>query len=104
MTHTHSIVGTARTFREAQEAAKHLTELGTEIVTLDANLTPGEVNGKEGETLAQEIRRKAPNVTIVGMSLRKGMRGVHVDVGKSAGLEEINRVITELPRHRIDKV
>ncbi len=95
----HSVVGTAGTFQEAHDAAKGLTELGTEIVTLDGNLTPGETNGREGEVLAQEIRRKAPSVTIVGLSLRKGgVKGVHVDIGKSAGLPEVNRVITELPR------
>lgn len=95
----HSVVGTAKTFKDAQDAVKRLQELRAEIVTLDANLSPGKADGREGEVLAQQIRREAPDITIIGMSVFKGgTRGVHLDVGKSAGLREINRVITKLPR------
>jgi DNA-binding NtrC family response regulator len=59
----------------------YLVEEGINYVLLDGNLSPGKYDGQEGLTLANEIKKQAPNVKIVGHSAL-GQDYVDIPLGK----------------------
>jgi CheY-like chemotaxis protein len=90
----HTIVAMATTFPEALALAQRLSALGVEIAILDANLTKGENDGSEGQTVLRAIRELAPHVKVIGMS-GVAFRGVDFDLGK-INLVKIGETIDSL--------
>ncbi len=77
----HIIVKIATTFPDALLLAKNLKRLKVSIVILDGNLTPGKIDGKEGQLILTAIRKYAPHIKVIGISSVK-FEGVDLDLLK----------------------
>lgn len=67
----HTIVAEASSLEEALNLIPHLEEKGVNVAVVDGNLSPDDSSGRDGTTVAEEIRKEAPNVKIVAYSGEK---------------------------------
>lgn len=90
----HVVVGQAATKQDALSAVSKFAELGVEVATLDRNLDPANINGKDGDEILAAIRAGAPHVKTIGVS-DGSFPGVDIDLGKS-GVGSIGEVVNKL--------
>lgn len=92
----HRVAERAYTLNEALSKAERLKVLGINVAVVDGNLTDLDTSGHDGDAVVEAIRKHAPGVKIVGMSMLScGIKGVDVNVGK-ANLNELGKTITNL--------
>lgn len=90
----HSVVLSARTRNEALSAVNKLKELKVQVATIDGNLSPWEESGQDGKDLIAAIRKVAPDVVTIDMSLSGGLNA-DITVGKG-NARTLSKVITDL--------
>ena len=95
----HHVVAEATTPDEVNAEIPLLEKKGVNVAVLDANLSPGAVDGKEGVEFAKKIRELALEIGIVGMSSNAFPQEAHVDIdvgGSSPQYFSVSKVIDAL--------
>lgn len=93
----HQIVCSAATFGESMRAITSFEELGINVALIDGNLSPASIDGSDGKALIAEIRRVAPAVKLVGISVDpECLEGlVDINPGKRVGYK-LSKMIADL--------
>lgn len=94
----HTIVAEASSLEEALNLIPHLEEKGVNVAVVDGNLSLNDSSGRDGATVAEEIRKRAPNIKIVAYSGEKQDYG-DVYVPKPYPFEErvkLEEIVKEL--------
>lgn len=90
----HKVVLKASSLRDALEAVPTLQEKGIQVATVDGNLRQGDESGRDSKTIVEAIRKNAPQVKTVGLTLnRSGVEGADANVNKRVWLKNWERLL-----------
>lgn len=61
----HEVVAEAGSLVDALNEIPNLLKKGVNVAILDGNLTPGDISGDDGRTIASEIHKQAPEIKVI---------------------------------------
>ncbi|MDP1710088.1 MAG: response regulator, partial [bacterium] len=92
----HRVIETASTLNEALKKIPDLKKKGVNVAILDGNLTERDESGRDGERIAQEIKKQYPEIKVIGHAFEKAIPSADVNCTKMEGGMKLAETVTNI--------
>lgn len=90
----HKVTERATSLSEALLKIPTLTKKGINVAIVDGNLSFGDESGRDGESVALEIKKHNKKIVVIGHALEKPLKNADINCTKLKGSSALVEVVT----------
>lgn len=92
----HTILQIASSLGDALKKIPDLDKLDINVAIVDGNLSEGDESGRDGETVAEQIKAQHPDILVIGRALENPISAADINCPKyEEDIIRLREIITE---------